>query len=1112
MGIEASKREKEPKRGESKLNVSHNRLASLDTVVRKFNEEVRELRLMMNDVTYLPKEIEYLKGLEVLDASGNKLEFLPVEIKYLVNLNQLILAINRLNSICPEIQYLTSLTLLDLQNNALQQVPEVFDSFVHMTRLDMSGNLLRSLPALFSRNLAVLRLGRNQLSTLPATLSHATALQELELQHNFITELPSSFEFHRLSKLVLACNQLKSLPLAVFDCRQLTHLDLSKNYLTNISEAISQLTNLRYLNASYNLIKGLPAGVGQLSFLHELVLDHNRLASVHPNIGKLELLSKLPLFNNCLQQLPDEFCQLTRLDEINLAFNRLKSLPADFGQLTHLERIFLDGNQLEALPEFPHRLNRLQGISMSANRLHDKSFPASFWTAFEIIGELRLFGNEFTQLPKEISQLTRLRKFSAGFNQLTAMPSSLTSLTSLVAVHVSNNKFSAIPAEFASLRNLEELNICGNNITSMPAWITDLSKLHYLDLGFNKILDLPADIGTMMSLDELCLNGNQLTHVPAEISQLHSMRYLDLSFNRLLTNLPKSLFECSSLRHMKLSFCGLRELPSVSYLFDLRWVSLAGNQLARAPSAALADVTEVPTKRLRKSLSEPAGKLPKFPNRSQSNKGDNMEVEPTSLNMSEPHPGVLQGNRSTGNLDSKIDKKKHRTPKSDRVERKKHKKNKKSKSTNESSKSITTESSEKGNNNNVPVNTNVNNTNVNNAPKNKGSKRVKKIVLTRNLSAGKSGGNASAFVEPGIDNSPATTPRTDTSDAVEEEFVVDPPPPQSPRTVVQYRPIENVTKRKKNKAKKKLKFEVSVSEMKGFRPTMEDTVLMMDHFYTDSDYTFHLFAVFDGHSDSNAAEFCANNYHRLLEKYLKNPLEDSTFSDSELFGSDLGPPGNRASASSIGSSEGPRSGTKSTAESDEGTEQKNIDYYDYYEGYDDERLVNKNDEYSKQIKRALFHSFEQASNQVLEKGYRSGCTACVVLIQQYIGAGKESNYVWFANCGDARAVSYGGDTAVRQTRDHKPLQRSERIRVQYLGGVVSDNGRIQTSTGQNIAVARAVGDSPYQPYVSYAPFINQIRLTDEQFIVLACDGLWDVIDDQRAAELVLKDKQLQGGY
>lgn len=448
---------------------------------------------------------------------------------------------------------------------------------------------------------------------------------------------------------------------------------------------------------------------------------------------------------------------------------------------------------------------------------------------------------------------------------------------------------------------------------------------------------------------------------------------------------------------------------------DLRWVSLAGNQLARAPSASLADVTEVPTKRMRKSLSEPAGKLPKFPNKSQPSNDDNMEVEPTSLNMSEPQPGVLQGNRSTGNLDTKINKKKHRTPKSDRVERKKQKKNKKSKSTNESSKSVaaSTDSSERSGttNNNTTNNTNVNvnNTNVNNPPKSKGSKRVKKIVLTRNLSAGKSGGNASAFV----DNSPATTPRSDTSNAVEEEFVVDPPPPQSPRTVVQYRPIENVTKRKKNKDRKKLKFEVSVSEMKGFRPTMEDTVLMMDHFYTDADYTFHLFAVFDGHSDSNAAEFCANNYHKLLEKYLKNPLEESTFSDSELFGSDLGPPGNRVSTSSIGSSEqGPRSGTKSAAESEECSDLKNMDYYDYYEGYDDERLVNKNDEYTKQIKRALFHSFEQASNQVLEKGYRSGCTACIVLIQQYIGTGKESNYVWFANCGDARAVSYGGETAV----------------------------------------------------------------------------------------------------
>ena len=416
-------------------------------------------------------------------------------------------------------------------------------------------------------------------------------------------------------------------------------------------------------------------------------------------------------------------------------------------------------------------------------------------------------------------------------------------------------------------------------------------------------------------------------------------------------------------------------------------------------------MTEVPTKRLRKSLSEPAGKLPKFPNKSQPS-NDIVEAEPTALNMSEPQPGPLYVNKSTGNLNAKPTKTKHRTPKTDRVDRKKHKKNKKnSKPTNESSKSAPTDTFEKSNDS-------VNINNANNSDKNKGTKRVKKIILTRNLSAGKSGASTSAFFEPEKENSSPTTPRSDTSNVIEEEFVVDPPPPQSPRTVVQYRPIENVTKRKKNKPNKKLKFETSVSEMKGFRPTMEDTVLMMDHFYTDTNYTFHLFAVFDGHSDSNAAEFCANNYHKLLEKYLKNPLEESTFSDSELFGSDLGLPGTRLSISSVASEHGPRSGTKSAAESEESVEQKNIDYYDYYEGHDDERLVNKRDEYSKQIKRALYHSFEQASSQVLEKGYRSGCTACVVLIQQYIGTGKESNYVWFANCGDARAVSYGGETAM----------------------------------------------------------------------------------------------------
>jgi hypothetical protein len=44
----------------------------------------------------------------------------------------------------------------------------------------------------------------------------------------------------------------------------------------------------------------------------------------------------------------------------------------------------------------------------------------------------------------------------------------------------------------------------------------------------------------------------------------------------------------------------------------------------------------------------------------------------------------------------------------------------------------------------------------------------------------------------------------------------------------------------------------------------------------------------------------------------------------------------------------------------------------------------------------------------------------------------------------------------RQSKDHKPLMKSERFRVQALGGFVSDQGRIQGS-GANIAVARAIG-------------------------------------------------------
>jgi serine/threonine protein phosphatase PrpC len=53
-----------------------------------------------------------------------------------------------------------------------------------------------------------------------------------------------------------------------------------------------------------------------------------------------------------------------------------------------------------------------------------------------------------------------------------------------------------------------------------------------------------------------------------------------------------------------------------------------------------------------------------------------------------------------------------------------------------------------------------------------------------------------------------------------------------------------------------------------------------------------------------------------------------------------------------------------------------------------------------------------------------------------------------------------------------------------------------------LAVSRALGDLILQPYVSAEPEIKKIMVSNKhKLLILACDGLWDVVGDQEAVTL-----------
>eukprot|EP01133_Synstelium_polycarpum_P007041 gene7041-8187_t len=111
--------------------------------------------------------------------------------------------------------------------------------------------------------------------------------------------------------------------------------------------------------------------------------------------------------------------------------------------------------------------------------------------------------------------------------------------------------------------------------------------------------------------------------------------------------------------------------------------------------------------------------------------------------------------------------------------------------------------------------------------------------------------------------------------------------------------------------------------------------------------------------------------------------------------------------------------------------------------------------------------------------------------------------VCVSNVGDSRVVlgrlnDQNRFEAERLTFDHRPVEESERLRITNAGGTVL-NGRVNGM----LAVSRALGDSFLTPYVTPDPYLSSFTIKDsDKFLILACDGVWDLISDEEAVRLV----------
>ncbi|OAX36571.1 protein phosphatase 2C [Rhizopogon vinicolor AM-OR11-026] len=315
-------------------------------------------------------------------------------------------------------------------------------------------------------------------------------------------------------------------------------------------------------------------------------------------------------------------------------------------------------------------------------------------------------------------------------------------------------------------------------------------------------------------------------------------------------------------------------------------------------------------------------------------------------------------------------------------------------------------------------------------------------------------------------------------------------------------------------------YQVGISEDVGTRRYMEDAHSFVVDYAGVRGQGF--FAVFDGHAGKHAAEWCGANFHEyLLDALHTSPsatipdVLNQTFhnvdrhlsllceeSDGKLHSGctvvtaflriedangrqpflPMPPPSPTESRSRSGS-ESPTEPADDSKEIDRKTKSKS---------------PTSTSRLGKAIKSLSGSSPTSTSSPVALPPVDSPSSSVPVHTHPIDPPLNTRRVLYTANAGDARGVLCRAGRAVRLTYDHKGSDKQEAKRITDAGGFVM-SGRVNGV----LAVTRSLGDSSMKEYVVGSPYTTETELgSDDEFLILACDGLWDITGDQGAIDLV----------
>jgi len=357
-------------------------------------------------------------------------------------------------------------------------------------------------------------------------------------------------------------------------------LDLRGRQLERLPEGVTDCAHVTWMSCSQNSLHTLPPSIGNMTSLKMLRLFSNCLERFPAEIGYLTNLSTLDAGKNHLVELCSEISYCSSLTELNLQYNRLTSLPSSLGHLQRLRTLNLYINQLHQLPESLGALRELQELDLSHNRIDQ--LPQTFG-ALQALSSLVMVGNRFTELPAEVAHLTNLQKLDCRCNYLEMLPEELCVLP-IRTLFLCSNQLGSLPQSFGRLEALVECRVKENLIRKLPTSIGQLVNLRFLHICDNLLEEICAELGQVQSLIELDASGNRLTTLPPELDQLKSLERLYLS-NNLFQEIPSCVGQLSAVQELHMVGNKIQSLDNLEFenLSRVRNMNLNQNSIERLP-------------------------------------------------------------------------------------------------------------------------------------------------------------------------------------------------------------------------------------------------------------------------------------------------------------------------------------------------------------------------------------------------------------------------------------------------------------------------------------------------------------------------------------------------